>query len=188
MELIDPSYTRVSQILSIFSNYAHVPPAKLKKAQEIGTDVHAAIEAYFRDGFEPLSRSRTPYFESFLKWADVVHPDPIIFEKRFNDENWKITGRIDLLAKIDGKSCLIDFKTGSWVHPEIWELQLTFYRHLLFLHDHVVDDFMIVQLSKDAESPKVYKYKYDSMLLDICMGALDCYRFFEFRRGFAFKS
>lgn len=186
---IDPKYTRVSQILSIFQHYAHVPTAKLKKAQDIGTDIHSAIEDYWRNGFQPVRSSNLPYFESFLQWAEEHHPNPIIFEQRFNDPTLLITGRIDLLAHIEGLPYLIDFKTGSWSHPEIWELQMCFYRHLLSITKapSVPNRFAIVHLSKEGLMPSLTEFTYDPKLWDVCLGAIDCYRFFSNRGGFDLK-
>ncbi len=58
MELLKEGYTRVSEILSIFQAYSFVPREKLKKAQDIGTDIHSAIEEYFKEGFTPLDRKK----------------------------------------------------------------------------------------------------------------------------------
>ena len=180
-EIIDPKYTRVSQILSIFQSYAHVPHSKLKKAQDTGTEIHGAIEAYFRDEFEPIQAKNCPYFESFLQWADILHPNPIRVEERLYDDKLLITGKIDLLAGIDDAYYLIDFKTGSWAHPKIWELQLTFYRHLLglYLLPKLPNKFMVVHLKAEGTAPDLYESKYDHKNLEVCMAALKCYRHFE---------
>lgn len=173
-------YTRVSEILGIFQNYASVDKAKLKKSQDIGTLIHAAIESFFKDEFIPLDARKAPFFNSFLSWADSLHPRPIASETRLYDHSLRITGQFDLTATIDGVPYLIDFKTGSWAHPEIWELQMTWYRYLLEVNDLPrPNNFMVVQLSKDGNAPILHEFEYKPSTLEICKYALECYRFFK---------
>lgn len=184
-EGIPEGYIRVSSILSIFQAYAHVDREKLRKAQETGTDIHAAIKSYFEDTFEPVEFRKFAYMESFLKWEQVVDLEPIVVEKRFFDENFMLTGQIDLLANLGGKPYLIDFKTGSWAHPEIWKLQGTFYRWLIKQHNYmgndlpVPDKFLFVQLIKDGSAPILYEFDYDHNDWEVCMCAVRCYRYFN---------
>jgi len=175
-------YTRVSEILAIFQAYAHVDRAKLKKAQDIGTNIHSAIESYFKDEFIPLDSRKAPYFESFLRWADSFHPIPIASETRLYDHILRITGQFDLLATLDGVPFLIDFKTGSWAHPEIWEMQMTFYRYLMGVNGMPKPDkFMIVQLQKDGSAPKIFDFTFNLSCQNACMCSLECFLWFRDR-------
>lgn len=184
-EIILPGYTRVNQILSIFQNYSRVPAGKLKRAQEIGTDIHSAIEAFYKETFEPLRTNREPYFESFLKWENAFHPNPIIVEERMYLKPMMITGRIDLLAEIGEEHYLVDFKTGSWAHPEIWKLQGTFYRHLLLSHNPlhqkipIPNKFMFIQLSPEGVAPNLFTFDYEPHDWDICLNAWECWKYFN---------
>ena len=130
MEIIKPGYIRVSDILSIFQAYAHVDRKRLKKAQDTGTIVHKAIECFYEDEFSPIPKAVLGYFESFLKWNDKVRPTPLILEKRYYDDELLVTGRVDMIADINGEKVLVDFKTGSWEHRDIWNLQADFYKWL----------------------------------------------------------
>jgi hypothetical protein len=175
------SYTRVTQILSIFQSYAHVPKEKLKKAQEIGTDVHEAIELYFKNEFKALESKKTPYFESFLKWVDVSRPKLILAEERLYNDDLEVTGKFDLIAEINGQNCLIDFKTGQYVHQKIWSLQLHWY-YLLLDQDHEnidIDKFLVVQLSPIGESPLLFEITPTSTTLEVCNHSLELYRHFS---------
>jgi hypothetical protein len=180
MEDITEGYVRVSDILSIFQSYAHVPRAQLKKAQDIGTDIHAAIEAFYKDEFTPLDKKKNPYFESFLKWNDRLLPEPVLIEKRLYGEELMITGRIDLLVQSGGKSVIVDFKTGSWAHPEIWRLQGAFYRYLVATSGIAFPDvFIFVQLQKDGSYPNIHEFIYRDRDWNVCLSALECYKFFK---------
>lgn len=185
MEMILEGYARVSDILRIFQGYAYVPKEKLKKAQDVGTDIHEAIEWYYKNNFKPLEGHLGGYFESFLKWAKT-NPLKVLFtEKRIYDDVFKITGKLDLLAEINGQNVLIDFKTGSWAHPEIWRLQGTFYRSLIELEWLTQDgpfppeQFLFIQLMKDGSAPIIYKFDYSPNDWGICLSAINCYRYFS---------
>jgi ATP-dependent exoDNAse (exonuclease V) beta subunit len=186
MELIEPNFTRVSDILQIFQAYAHVPIEKLRKAQELGTDIHSAIENFFNGKFTTLQEKKMSVFLSFLEWANHNNVKPILQESRFYDQGLKITGRIDLLAKVNDVITLVDFKTGSWAHPEIWRLQGTFYRHLIqhtnFTKDAdlpIPDRFLFIQLQKDGSFPRLFEFFYDSYDWNICVSAIKLYYYFK---------
>lgn len=176
MEFIKEGYTRVSQVIEILQKYAHVPRNVLKKSQEIGTDVHQAIEMYYKGDMKVLDRVRFPYFESFLKWNDVFTPEPIIIEERFYDDELMVTGRIDLLAKVNGELMLIDFKTGSSINAEAWRLQGTFYRKMLPQKPNV---FWFIQLNKDGEPPMIHEFLYKPHWDDAITSLVKVYRSFQ---------
>jgi hypothetical protein len=179
MEEIKPGYTRVTDILSIFQNYTQVDRARLKKAQDIGTLVHAAIEKHFKGEFVPLFMPLTPYFLSFTKWESTLGIKPLIVEERFYDDDLMITGRVDLMAEIEGSLALVDFKTGSWAHPDIWALQASFYRHFLWKMERAPNHFFFVQLRSDGGKPDVHYMSYNPDWWDICKAAIQCYNYFK---------
>jgi hypothetical protein len=183
---IPEGYTRVTEILSIFQAYSFVKKDVLKRCQDIGTDVHEAIECFFRYGFKPLDAKKSLYFDSFLKWVDKCQKiEPVMLETRLYDHKAKITGKLDLLCDMDGLRVLVDFKTGSWAHPEIWRLQACFYR--AFIEDEWLENdgpempnhFLFVQLQKDGSDPILYPMEYDPKDWEVCKAALHCYKYFK---------
>lgn len=180
-DLIPPEYTRVTSILSTFQSYSAVPSARLKKAQDTGTAVHLAIEKHLRNEFHPLESIVQPYFDSFLAWKDNFLDSTTDTEKRLFDDDLMITGQLDLIGIVQGQNCLVDFKTGSWVHKEIWELQLTFYRYLLMQNKYQSppDKMMVVHLKKDGSKPDIFAYDYDQRNFGVCYSAWCCYKFFN---------
>lgn len=183
MEQIKEGYTRVSSILAIFQAYSFVPRDKLKKAQDLGTGIHEAIDSYFKYEFSPLDSRKTPHFQSFLTWAEQFNPRPLLTETRFYDDHWKITGKLDLLAMLGDEIVLIDFKTGSWAHPQIWQLQATFYRYLLTVNGYrsLPNKFMFVQLNADSAQSRIFEFDYDKKNLQVCKHALRCFQYFDRR-------
>lgn len=176
MERIKEGYARVSDVLAIFQAYSMVPRKALKRAQEAGVTVHEAIEMYFKGEFIPIHPKYIPYFSSFLKFIDKFDPKPVIVEKRFYDENWMITGKVDLIATIYGEDMLVDFKTGSMAHPEIWKLQGSFYRHMCRIP---VEKLLFVQLSKEGNDPVIHDFEYSDCMVDVMSHAVKMHRYFS---------
>lgn len=180
MEHIEDAYTRISSILSIYQAYAHVPKEKLIKAQEVGTEIHDAIERYFKDAFTPIAARKYGYFESFLKWTQNCSVEPLIVERRFFDNILMITGKVDLVCMLNGIRTLVDFKTGAWAHPEIWRLQGTFYRYLLQMNgEEPPDKMLFIQLLKTGDAPILYEFFFQKEDLDACLHSLAMYHWFE---------
>ncbi len=91
-----------------------------------------------------------------------------------------ITGRIDLLLDVGHNFELVDFKTGSWAHPEIWRLQAEFYRYLLSANGCLVPEkFIFVQLQKDGSAPVLYEFEHRKEDWEVCLAALKSYRYFN---------
>lgn len=182
MEIIESGYVRVSEILQIFQAYAFVDRKRLKIAQDNGTAVHEAIEAHLRGDFIPLDRKRDGFFQSFLRFMEATKVKPLYIETRYYDDKLKITGKIDLIGEIDGQRVIVDWKTGSWSHVDIWRLQGTFYRRLIKsneLLDNLPEIFMFVQLDKDGGKPIVYILEHDPGDWYVCMAAMKCYEYFK---------
>lgn len=172
MEIIREGYDRVTEILAIFSSFAHVDKKRLKKAQDLGTSVHDAIEKFYRGHFDPMGYLQNGYFESFLAWSAKNPVFPKVVEERFYDDTLMITGKVDLTTNCHE---LIDFKTGSWDHPEIWELQAQFYCHLL---NNSIEKCYIVKLHSDGSYPMVYTFYPSEEKWEVCKHAIACYRYF----------
>ena len=102
-------------------DYSFIPKHILKSACDFGTDIHEAIEQYFKNGSLPTFDE--PYrklaFEEFLKLKDDIKNPKcemmIDYEERY-------AGRIDIL---DGE-ILIDTKTNSKLNiPHLgWQMGL----------------------------------------------------------------
>ena len=101
---------------------------------------------------------------------------PEVIEKRFYDDELMLTGKVDLIAHLNGKKTIVDFKTGSQAHLSIWRLQATFYR---FLTKEPIDDFLFVHLNRDGTFPALHHFTYDPKDLEVCLAALKCFHFFN---------
>ena len=90
------------------------------KAADIGTEVHAYAEAVL-NGTDlptlstPQARNGADAFESWLSKnkIEVLEAEKLIFSKRF----W-YAGTADLYARVNGKLCVLDWKTSTGIWPE----------------------------------------------------------------------
>jgi hypothetical protein len=181
MEEIREGYHRVTDIVSIYQSFAHIPKAILKRACEIGNDVHEAIEAHLNGKWLPLAENKEGYFHSFLEWNRTVSFTPFWIENRLYDDVLKVTGKPDLICKMGDEAVLVDFKTGSIPKPEIWHLQGTFYRYLLKMNkfDLIPNKFIFVNLQKDGSFPVLYEMEYQQKAWEVCDAALKAYEYFR---------
>jgi len=84
-----------------------------KKAMDIGSRVHDAIEQYLNTGREPFKPGDEVEagFLSFLEWQDKHHFKSIATEQTIYGD--RFAGTCDLICELDGKQYLIDFKTTN---------------------------------------------------------------------------
>jgi len=152
----------------------------LQRKCDIGSDVHAAIKAYFEGEFYPLNETTRGYFQSFEKWCKASHVEMVECEKRYNDDVSKISGCIDLLATIGAnqEAQLIDFKTSVSESKPHWSLQATFYHMLLLCNgkSYMRMPCLWVKLDKEGNMPKVFEYHIDSSMKTKAVSALNVYR------------
>ena len=163
----DKKYVRVSEILSILSNFSHIDEEVLKNKCRIGTEVHKAIEMDLKGQFPLLGRQCDGYFKSYEDWKDVVRPTVIELEKRFWDDDELFTGQVDMICKIEGfeKSVLVDFKTSVSVNDKVWRMQANLYGYLVEKSGiELSDTYVFVKLGKDGNA-KTYWYKKDEELI-----------------------
>ena len=170
-----PSVTNIMTPLSSFE-YGEIDEKTMTAAAERGTAVHNAIENWIKFGFDDLDEEYHGYLDGFIDWWEKVKPDPVGSEIRIYHKLMRYGGTIDLLAMIEGKLNLIDFKTTSRLIEKNCRVQLEAYAMALESHGIVVAEKRILHLAKngkwknprfqtrDAEAWRVFgaaKYLYD---------------------------
>lgn len=189
MKEIKPGYTRVSSILSIVPSHVdgaftyplqHIDKEMLSNKAYLGSNVHAAIHAHVEGDIFPLSEQEQGYFESYLKWEAASQVQCMETELRLYCDGMKVTGCIDMLGQIAGRSgsCLVDFKCTVAEDAKKWVLQATLYSLLLgnnrFGH---VQSALFVRLNKNGELPTVYEYKIGNEEHIAAIATLNLYRY-----------
>ena len=105
------------------------------KAQNIGIEVHKWIELFITVKILSKGKGETisDYpdevkvpMQNFHKWEESRDIEWIACEKKVYSRSWEYAGTIDALAKINGKLCVIDFKTSAKIYKEYY-LQVSAY-------------------------------------------------------------
>lgn len=119
----------VSEIIKriLPGQYDSIPEWILQRAAEFGTDVHSMIEVYNVHGmYLPAEDERKNHcLDEWIKLKDGIEITSSEMMVNYKDI---YCGTFDALAKIDGQTVLMDYKTTSKVHTEHLTLQLNLYR------------------------------------------------------------
>jgi len=187
-EIIEAGYTRVSDILKIFSKYEDVPEDRLIAAQEKGTAVHDWIASYLRtkgkdfetDLFD-LKQEYHHYGIQFINWYQALENFEVCaIEERFYDDDLMITGKCDLVLKLASKYVLIDYKT-SYAKAKDWGLQLAAYAYLFMKNRSIsIQDLYILHL-KGKEDFKLYEYRFEEHF-EYFVKCVELYRYLQGKR------
>ena len=118
----------VTDILSRkYKDYAGVSQETLKRAANLGTKLHKAIEIYEKKGITNNSEEFKNYLflKKHYKIENIDNEVPIIYE-----ENGKVlfAGTLDQIYKIDNKLGINDFKRVSVPNKEKIALQVNLYK------------------------------------------------------------
>ncbi len=85
----------------------------LVESSVFGTRIHAEIEQavlHLMDGADYNSQYAS-YYRPFLQWMDENQVIPTAAERMIFDADLMLAGTMDLIAEMDGKVCVFDFKT-----------------------------------------------------------------------------
>ncbi len=95
---------------------------KFEGAGDTGTNVHKYIEDYINDGQLPMieDKEEDNCFRQFIDWGEKFKPTWIATEMVVASKEYGFAGTLDSIAEINGKMCLIDFKTSSGIREEYY--------------------------------------------------------------------
>ena len=152
------------------------------RAQTIGLEVHKWIELYIKvkmiDGetaTEYPEAVKIP-MQNFHDWVESREIEWLACEKKVYSRSWEYAGTIDALAKINGKLCVIDFKTSAKIYKEYY-LQVSAYCNAIGeMMGNLPKLGMIVRLDKEEE--KFQEVAFDPWQHnDVFIDALNIKRF-----------
>jgi len=172
------NYTRVTEIVNQFTDFSHIPFEVLENKRNIGSDVHLAIESEEEGFFHIASDLSAGYIESYRRWKDSVKPKFKVMEKRFFDDDLKVTGQVDAIVKVQGLEFIVDFKTSASANKEVWPLQAHFYWHLTNKNEEMLDPRVVfIKLDKEGKLPKIYEYEFSLDTWKVCLAYLEVYKY-----------
>lgn len=145
-----PSVTQVMTPLSMYE-YSRVDEKTLAHAAGKGTIVHNAIENWLKFGLDDTDPQYHGYMDGFLEWWNLNKPEMIGSEVRVYHKLYGYAGTVDLIAVIDGKLNLIDYKTTYKLIDRNCRVQLEAYSKALESHGIQVEEKRILHLGKDGK-------------------------------------
>lgn len=169
------NFIRVSEIIGLIKDFSFVNPDVLKAKQIIGTNVHDAIERYYKkDTPVDLSATEKMYFDGFMDFATNIEYNPLIVEQRFYDSERRITGKVDLIAEKGDKRYVMDFKTTANADIRSWKLQGGFYYQLAKEYHTLEPVVRIIHLKKNGSFTE-YALEITSDVIKECNALYDLY-------------
>jgi ATP-dependent exoDNAse (exonuclease V) beta subunit len=170
------NFTRVSEILSLIKDYSFVKPDVLRAKQIIGTNVHEAIEKYYKQEDRLLlSPIEEMYYDGFMDFATNLQYNPLIVEQRFYDKERMITGKVDLIIEKSDKQYIVDFKTTANADIRSWKLQGGFYYQLAKEYHDLEPVVRIIHLKKNGSFTE-YPLEITNEVIKECNSLYDLYR------------
>ena len=181
-EFFDAPFRGVTSVLNaIFGNKfenSGIPEHILKAAGERGTAVHKYIEDWLnwlpeKTGEEPhLGLEYAVYETVWKEWLDErIDWDikPLYTEQKIINKKLGVKGIIDCIAVVNGKICMIDWKTSSNLDEWSTECQLQLYYMMLLKGNKVqkelakkIDELRCLSLTKTGY--RWFKFNIDKKL------------------------
>lgn len=161
-----PSVTTVCRFLSY--DQKSDKPWLARVAADRGTRIHAACAA-IDYGIEPEETDDIPgYLKAYRRFLKDYRPDWEGIEYTVGSTVLGIAGTIDRFGTLyDGRTCILDIKTGSQLHDAPLRAQLTGYQWLLPPH-FTAKYLYALQLSKDG-TYQLREVRQDDELLSACI-------------------
>jgi hypothetical protein len=163
------------------SDFSRIDPDVLKAKQELGKNVHLAIEAHNQGLFAPLTKRERPYFDSWQRWHETTQMTPHQEELRLYDDQLRITGCFDAVYRAGSSLILVDYKCTA-APSDSWEYQGAFYWHLARINGIELDPrYLFLQLLPTGKIASCYSFKRSETVWQEC---LQLYRRYIAEHGF----
>ena len=107
---------RVTEVLSdvLGNKFDMVDPAILDRTSKFGQAVHATLTLYDNDNLGEYDEAVLgPYLAAWIDFKQIYKPEFLAIEERLTDNVLGFTGQPDRIAKMQGRTWVIDFKTGQ---------------------------------------------------------------------------
>jgi len=121
----------------------------LKEAGDIGTKIHAAIDAFIAGEIPILDDTTRPGFDNFVKWLDESKIKLIKGDTYVANLKLGYGGALDAIGERDGKIILLDWKTGSSVYDTAAMQSAAYYLAFFETYDVAVDTAFVVRFGKE---------------------------------------
>jgi ATP-dependent exoDNAse (exonuclease V) beta subunit len=115
-------------IKNLVRDAKRAPWDKAEEAADIGSLVHRFAEdfALGKDPALPVEARARRAVDQFLGWWNANHVEVIAAERKVYSEEFRFAGTVDLVARVNGRLAVVDYKTSTGIWPE-YRLQLAAY-------------------------------------------------------------
>lgn len=173
-------YKRVTEILSLFTDFSQIDPAVLANAADRGSRTHKFCELYLKNLLiEEVDEDCKPYFESFVKWEQIALGQIFELEERYFCEKIKVTGQIDMVLTLKGedKPIIVDIKTPQ-NEQKTWPLQTAAYMYLYNQkNESPVQRRACLMLDKNGGAAKFKEYTNHESEIELFLSAVKLHNF-----------
>ena len=137
------------------------------KAAHVGTIAHYLVKCHLKkeepklDEYSKANIDKAQKaFEAFLSFEKQNKLETILLEKSLVSEMYRYGGQPDWYGVMNGKTTLLDLKSGKALYPE-FKLQVAAYRQLLTEHGYTVVETHLLQV--DKETGEFHHYKLNQL-------------------------
>ena len=145
-----PSVTEIASPIS-FERLDALQKALVERAKERGKRCHELAEEFWLTGEldpEEIENDFFPYMQQFILWAKTYRPKVLYTEKQLFSEVF--CGTADLIAELDGKIILVDYKFTSQLDTKSLSVQLEGYKKLCGLYGIKIDKCYALHIKKGS--------------------------------------
>ena len=150
---------RVTGILSdvLGNKFDMVNPIVLDRSSKFGQAVLATLTLHDKDNLGEYDEAILgPYLSAWVDFKKMYKPEFLAIEERFTDETLGFTGQPDRIAKMQGRTWVLDFKTGQ-KSPE-QALQTAAYEYLYNINNKGLYQLRRMCIFLDGKGFNVVEY------------------------------
>ena len=137
-----------------------------------GTICHHLIESELKNqppdliqySEEDIAKGQTA-FDNFHIWCEQFKFKPVAVEPNLISEVYQYGGTPDVIAEVQGKLTLVDWKTGknAGKYPEIF-VQLAAYEQLIYENGYgAVEGFHVLRIPRDEDIPSFAHFYWERL-------------------------
>src|SRR5690606_28995527 len=93
-----------------------LPNAARDEAAVRGTEIHALAEQIVHGTQVQVPDRLLSYVQGYVRWLDAHHVEPLITEQSVGSRLDSYAGRVDCIARVDGRVLGLDWKTSKGVY------------------------------------------------------------------------
>lgn len=146
----------------------------VKNAANLGTKIHAAVEADIKGKVHKIDPEIA---QAFANWKELKRTKVTPFESEVYvySETLGVAGQLDLLGEYNKKMSVMDIKTGRYDVKAGW--QMAAYKHCYEEMHNIKDLGMVgIQIPRDGSEIRTFEYEHYDWCMSCFLGALQCFK------------